>query len=225
MFGFEFSEEFCGGTNSPPFQIFQALAYTLDSICLCCDVQQSLITLCILHHRCSFAVDCEHNRPLASLDLLHKIARPAPEGSKGLNVLSDVQHDKSVAPSKVLVEKTLATLNCHPEHREGSAASPRQQAKTTRGSAVRGAQRSVFGTLSQLQYCSGSCRSQVTSGGLSLRFPPNETNPPQRENGPDGIRTRICDLDRVPCFRLHYGPTSSLQSRKPQTQGNRSQNS
>ena len=65
----------------------------------------------------------------------------------------------------------------------------------------------------QAQYCSSECGCQVTSGGLSLRSPLNETHPPQWENGPDGIRTRIFDLDRVPCYRLHHGPKSSFRSR------------
>jgi hypothetical protein len=31
----------------------------------------------------------------------------------------------------------------------------------------------------------------------------------QKKSGPDGIRTRICHLDRVPCYRYTTGPSKS----------------
>lgn len=37
----------------------------------------------------------------------------------------------------------------------------------------------------------------------------------RRKNGPGGIRTRICDLDRVLCSRYTTGPESSVQKAWP----------
>lgn len=46
---------------------------------------------------------------------------------------------------------------------------------------------------------------------VSLRYLPNRSSPPQnQENGPGGIRTRICNLDRVLCCRYTTGPERSL---------------
>jgi hypothetical protein len=45
---------------------------------------------------------------------------------------------------------------------------------------------------------------------LSLRFLPNKFLLHKRENGPGGIRTRICDCDRVLCFPYTTGPERSL---------------
>ncbi len=36
--------------------------------------------------------------------------------------------------------------------------------------------------------------------------------PPRKENGPDGIRTRICDCDRVPCSHYTTGPHGVSES-------------
>ncbi len=47
-------------------------------------------------------------------------------------------------------------------------------------------------------------------GGLSLCFlPRRKFLLPRRENGPGGIRTRICGLDRVLCSRYTPGPGRS----------------
>lgn len=44
-----------------------------------------------------------------------------------------------------------------------------------------------------------------------LSLPSLPTEPaPKSERGPDGIRNRICDRRRVPCFQLHHGPGKSL---------------
>jgi hypothetical protein len=50
-------------------------------------------------------------------------------------------------------------------------------------------------------------------GRLSLCCLPNRTeSPTSRENGLDGIRTRICDLDRVLCSRYTTSPVLSLRN-------------
>ena len=50
-------------------------------------------------------------------------------------------------------------------------------------------------------------------GRLSLCCLPNRTeSSTRRENGLDGIRTRICDLDRVLCSRYTTSPVLSLRN-------------
>jgi hypothetical protein len=50
-------------------------------------------------------------------------------------------------------------------------------------------------------------------GRLSLCCLPNRTeSSTSRENGLDGIRTRICDLDRVLCSRYTTSPVLSLRN-------------
>src|ERR1700690_1839781 len=71
-------------------------------------------------------------------------------------------------------------------------------------------QRSVTSTLSTTSICNPTSPCQVT-GRLSLYFLPkllSIRNLPERENGLDGIRTRICDLDRVPCCRYTTSPST-----------------
>src|SRR5713226_5140144 len=72
---------------------------------------------------------------------------------------------------------------------------------------------------SKITWCKALCPSSVLDrwcsvssylGRLSLCCLPNRTECfTNRENGPDGIRTRICDLDRVLCSRYTTGPVLS----------------
>jgi|SRR5580692_314534 hypothetical protein len=58
------------------------------------------------------------------------------------------------------------------------------------------------------QYENTNTACQVT-GRLSLFYLPKLSSIrtyAQRKSGPDGIRTRICHLDRVPCYRYTTGP-------------------
>src|SRR5208283_3421882 len=52
----------------------------------------------------------------------------------------------------------------------------------------------------------GGAKSSYFMGRVSLRFLPGDLLLHRRENGPGGIRTRICDLDRVLCCRYTTGP-------------------
>jgi hypothetical protein len=54
-------------------------------------------------------------------------------------------------------------------------------------------------------------------GEIISAFSPRKTHPSQEENGPGGIRTRICYLDRVLCSRYTTGPEASLW--KPASHG------
>ena len=61
-------------------------------------------------------------------------------------------------------------------------------------------------------------------GRLSLRSLPLLKSILHRwENGPGGSRTRICDLDRVPCFRYTTGPDAKSLRIRRRTQGHKSQ--
>ena len=70
----------------------------------------------------------------------------------------------------------------------------------------RGAKHSVHD-----QYWRAGQQSQVTRGDyLCVLSPKRKLILHKKENGPGGIRTRICDLDRVLCSRYTTGPERSF---------------
>jgi len=93
MRGFEFVEELFCWADSAFSRVFQTLPDTLGGVGAGGYVQQALVGSRILNHRRSFAVDGQHDGPLAFLDLPHEVAGPPAEGGQGLDVLRDVQHD------------------------------------------------------------------------------------------------------------------------------------
>lgn len=75
----------------------------------------------------------------------------------------------------------------------------------------------------QTQYWSGVLLVSSYLRRLSLRFLLNEILHHKPENGPDGTRTRICDLDRVLCSHCTTGPITSLKNLMTHPQGRESQ--
>ncbi len=75
---------------------------------------------------------------------------------------------------------------------------------------------------SKITWCEALCPSSVLDtrcstssylGRLSLCCLPNRSESSMNsENGPDGIRSGICDLDRVLCSRYTTGPVLSLRN-------------
>ncbi len=64
----------------------------------------------------------------------------------------------------------------------------------------------------QSQYLPVRARSQVTKGDYLCVLSPAKLLLHRWENGPGGIRTRICDLDRELCYRCTTGPERAWPS-------------
>src|SRR5258708_12664999 len=87
----EFVQGFSRGLVPAALQILHALTNALSGIGARRDVQQALVVAGVLYDRFRLAVHREDYRPLALLELLHELARLAPERGKGLNILGEIE--------------------------------------------------------------------------------------------------------------------------------------
>ena len=93
MPGFELGEKIANRARLLPGSgMLQPLTYAFARICLRCDVKKSLICFRVLNDCRSPAFDGENEWTLGLLELLDEIARAATEGSKGLDIRSEVKH-------------------------------------------------------------------------------------------------------------------------------------
>src|SRR5580692_9713 len=84
-------ENLAGGPSSAVSHVVQALPDCLVNIGAGGDIEQSLISFCVLHYSLGFAVDGQYYRPLVLLELLEELGRLAPKVCQRLNVFRDVE--------------------------------------------------------------------------------------------------------------------------------------
>jgi hypothetical protein len=89
----ELFESLTGWANSPLLYIFKTLPNSLGRVCMCGNVEQALIGFSILHDGFGLSIDREHERPFRFLQMLHEFGGITPEGSHGLDVFLDIEHD------------------------------------------------------------------------------------------------------------------------------------
>src|SRR6476659_1087318 len=92
---FELIEELSGGSEFSFFGVLKSLTTAFFYIGVGGNVQQMLISFCVLNDSCGLAINRKHYRALTFLQLLHKVNRPATEGRQRLDVFGDVKHQAS----------------------------------------------------------------------------------------------------------------------------------
>jgi len=94
MFQPELAEDLSRWTRAALRDIFQPLADTLSCIYSRGKIEQPLISGRILDYSFGFSVDCQDNRPLGPLKLLHHLHGMVAKGGKRLNVFLYVEHER-----------------------------------------------------------------------------------------------------------------------------------
>src|SRR5580704_11992916 len=84
-------EHLAGWPSSAVIDVVQALPDCFVNVGACGDIEQSLILFRILNDSLGLAVDSQHHRLLALLDLLEKFGRIAPKVCQRLDVFRDVE--------------------------------------------------------------------------------------------------------------------------------------
>jgi hypothetical protein len=92
MRGFEVAEELPDWADSCSFYIIQALTNALFWVDPRRNIEETLISLGILHDCGGLSIDGQHDRPLGSPERFDEIARGTAKRCQGLNVGCNVEH-------------------------------------------------------------------------------------------------------------------------------------